>query len=313
MGNDRVDQFLNSMGMGSNGDPQSPPAPAPQIPECPWDNIIQPRSSYLVLGDVGTGKSGLCHYLLERYGQKYDLKPVVVGIPSNKRRLLPDNFETLESPDDLTKTENVCAFIDEADIQLAIEDTKARKYVTNFLSLPRQRNQILILAFHFPRLVLVRYLPFFAAFLLKRPPYLIEFASKNHNDAMSQMMVAAEERFKELVPPGWQPKADQLQPEAVVKHTYVVAPRIRWQGMIENKLPSFWTQDLSEVWSGTSIEPCAPGEPVPQYSTGLIATNEHTPISSEMVARAVQKEQPNEAHPDTSLWLDPFTNIEWYK
>lgn len=311
MENNKVDAFLNSMGMGQNGTPESE-APKPQIPECPWDNIIQPKSSYLVLGDIGTGKSGLCHYLLERYGRKYNLQPAVVGLPVNKRKLLPDTFETLASPDDLTKTENVIAFVDEADIQLSIEDTKARKYVTNFLSLPRQRNQTLILAFHFPRLVLVRYLPFFAAFLLKRPPYLIEFASKNHNDAMSQMMLAAEERFKELVPPGWQPKADQLQPPSVVSHTYVVAPRIRWQGMIENPLPSFWSQDLSEVWSGTEIEPNSCST-INRISTGLIATNEHTPISQEMVARAVQKEPPNETHPDTSLWLDPFTNIEWYK
>ena len=39
-----------------------------------------------------------------------------------------------------------------------------------------------------------------------------------------------------------------------MRHTYVVAPRIRWQGMLENPLCSFWGQELSEVWSGTEVE-----------------------------------------------------------
>jgi hypothetical protein len=115
--------------------------------------------------------------------------------------------------------------------------------VVNFLSLPRHRKQIFLLAFHFPRLVMGRYLPFFAAFLLKRPPYLIEFAGKRQNDALTVMMRRAEERFAEL--PN---EAD------VVRYTYVVAPRIRWQGMLENPLCSFWGQELSEVWAGTEIE-----------------------------------------------------------
>ncbi len=37
-------------------------------------------------------------------------------------------------------------------------------------------------------------------------------------------------------------------------NTYVVVPRIRWQGMLENPLCSFWGQDLSEVWARTEIE-----------------------------------------------------------
>ncbi|GAH63288.1 unnamed protein product, partial [marine sediment metagenome] len=40
----------------------------------------------------------------------------------------------------------------------------------------------------------------------------------------------------------------------IVKNTYVVAPRIRWQGMMENPLCSFWEQELSEVWAGAEVE-----------------------------------------------------------
>lgn len=244
---DSRDNFLKNLGMGNKAEDKGAEK------SNHWDSVIQPKGSYLILGDVGTGKSALAYWLLERYGRKYDLLPTVVGLPRNKQELLPPNFKVLDDPSECAEAESSIVFIDEADLQLPIEDAKQREYVVNFLSLPRQRKQIFILSFHFPRLVLGRYLPFFAAFLLKRPPYLIEFASKSKNDALSQMMRKAEERFAELVPPNWEPTPENPQPLPVIQNTYVVAPRIRWQGMLENPLSSFWTQDLSEVWAGTEI------------------------------------------------------------
>lgn len=226
-----IEEFIKSLGYKE------------QVEVSQWDRIIQPKSSYLITGDVGTGKSALAFYLLERFSQKYDLLPTVVGFPREKQHLLPDNFIIKDSPSECTQLENAIVFIDEADMQLPIEDTKARKYVVNFLSERRQRHQIFLLSFHFPRLVLGRYLPFFSAFLFKRPPYLIEFAGKRRGDVLTDLMNRAEERFSEL--PG---NGD------VVKNTYVVAPGIRWQGMLQNELCSFWNEDLSEVWSGAEIK-----------------------------------------------------------
>ena len=231
MERDEIDKFLKKMGMRDD-----------QPQQTQWGKIIQPASSHLIVGDVGTGKSALSFYLLEAFSQKYQLTPTVVGFPKDKGELLPENFAIVDSPGDLTQMENAICFIDEADLQLPVEDTKARKYVINFLSLPRHRNQVFLLAFHFPRLVMGRYLPFFSAFLLKRPPYLPEFAGKRQGDALTQMMERAEERFKEL------PSNDDI-----VKNTYVVAPRIRWQGMLQNPLCSFWGDELSRVWAGTEI------------------------------------------------------------
>ncbi len=216
------------------------------------DKIIRPESTYLVTGDVGTGKSGLCYWLMERYAQKYDLQPCVVGLPKDKANLVPLNYAVLEKPQDLTKRERAIALVDEAGIQLPLDDTKIREVVTNFLALPRQRSQIILLCYHIPRLVLSRYLPFFSAFLLKRPPYLYEFASKGKNDTLIKMMGKAEERFAELVPPDWD--AATGLPEAVVKQTYVVSPRLRWQGLLPNPLPTYWTPELSKIWAGTEVK-----------------------------------------------------------
>jgi hypothetical protein len=303
MERDEVNEFLKKMGMREDRKPQ----------QNQWEQIVIPSSSYLVVGDVGTGKSALCFWLLETFSQKYNLQPVVVGFPRDKKALLPDNFVVLDEPDALTKVERAIALIDEADIQLPIEDTKARKHVINFLSLPRHRHQIFLLSFHFPRLVLGRYLPFFSAFILKRPPYLIEFASKGKNDALVQMMLRAEERFAELVPPNWHPTEVQVQPLEVIRHTYVVAPRIRWQGMIANSLASFWSQELSEAWSGMEIEVGPkPQKDLFQYydPNRLVATDGKTPITEEMRRRAIKLEQ-YDMRPPNKIMMDPFTNLKW--
>jgi hypothetical protein len=311
MNTDNVNEFLKSMGM-TNKDSGNPREQNPQSEaENTWDQIIQPKASYLILGDVGTGKSALAYWLMERYSKKYSLTTIVVGLPSNKLSLLPESFESIGTPDDVTNKENVIAYIDEADIQLAIEDVKARKYVTNFLSLPRQRHQILLLTFHYPRLVLSRYLPFFAAFLHKRPPYLIEFASKSKGDALYQMMMKAEERFVELVPPNWQPTEKEPQPLEVIRHTYVVAPRIRWQGMLTNPTSSFWTQDLSEVWAVTPVESKGNEVKATTQFHPLIATDGKTIISQEMRGRRVKLEDIRTSDRELGVYLDPFTNIQW--
>jgi len=228
---DRIDDFLKE-NCPSNEDKPSE-----------WDKVIKPEASYLLTGDVGTGKSALAHHLLEKYGKKYSLTPTVVGIPPSKRSLLPGNYQFLNDKSEIVFAENAIVLIDEADIQLPLDSSKDKAAVINALSLPRQRNQILILAYHFPRLVKGTYLPFFSAFLFKRPPYLLEFATKKGSDELMTMMKKAGERFDEMT-----------SDEEILKNTYVVAPRIRWQGLLTNELPTFWSPELSKVWKGTAVD-----------------------------------------------------------
>lgn len=229
--NDNIDEFLRNLGMkGIPVDNQ-------------WDKIVVPDCTYMLTGDIGTGKSALAYWLLEYFSQKYSMAPVTVGLPHNKRELLPEYIQHLDEPKDCSKKENSIILIDEADLQLPLEDTKQRKEVVNFLSLPRQRHQILILSFHYPRLILSRYLPYFnGGLFFKRPPYLLEFAGKTKNDSLVKMMQKAEERFAEL------------PLEKVKLFTYVIAPRLRWQGLLANTVPTFWSEALSKVWAGVEIK-----------------------------------------------------------
>jgi len=221
----RIEDFLNSM---ENNQEK-------------WDEIIKPAQSYLIVGDVGTGKSALAFHLLEKYSKKHDLLPAVVGFPREKQSLLPQDFIICDSIDEATQLENAIVLIDEAGIQLPLDDRKSKQFMVNLLSLPRHREQILILTYHFPRLVLRTYLPYFSAFLFKRPPYLLQFAGKDRKDIFTNMMGKAEGEFAKL------PSDD------ILKSTYVIAPRIRWQGMLTNPTPSFWSDEVSKAWSGTSV------------------------------------------------------------
>lgn len=49
-----IDEFLKSMGMRDDEQPASDQ----------WDRVIEPASSYLILGDIQMGKSALAYWLL---------------------------------------------------------------------------------------------------------------------------------------------------------------------------------------------------------------------------------------------------------
>lgn len=310
---DKVNEFLERLGMGDKGDQSG----------TVWDNVILRESAFLIMGDKRTGKSALAYWLLERYSNKYDLLPAVVGLPREKQYLLPKNFIIKDHPDECATLENAIIFIDEAGLQLPIEDTKAREYVVNFLSLPGHRNQILFLAFHFPKLVLGRYLPFFDGFLVKRPPYLLEFAGKRQNDIFTQMMTKAEERFGEIPRCGkCRYCAEGASCEQSRMRTYVVAPRIRWQGMLENPLCTFWQDELSKVWAGTEVEK-QPKEQIEMFPAGVQQTRgwlasdpeQRTvyPVTMEMMKRSREKGQHKYENSCYVTMEDEVTGICWIK
>jgi len=38
-----------------------------------------------------------------------------------------------------------------------------------------------------------------------------------------------------------------------VRNSYVVAPELRWQGMMQNPLATFWSDELRKGWSGVRV------------------------------------------------------------
>lgn len=75
MGRDDVSEFLRRMGMKDNQHKD------------PWSQIIRLNSAYLILGKRGSGKTGLGHYLVERFASEYQLLPAIVGLPAGARSI----------------------------------------------------------------------------------------------------------------------------------------------------------------------------------------------------------------------------------
>ncbi len=329
MNDDKVKAFLKSQ----KGEVKTEPPEAQDIAmPNQWDEVIIPGQAYLVIGDKRMGKSALCHWIMENYSKKYNLIPVVVGLPREKQSLLPPNFVMKDTINECAEIVNTVVFVDEAGLQLPLDDAKCRDYVVNLLSLAGQRQQILLLAFHFPRLALARYLPFFDGFLLKRPPYLLEFASKGKNDMLYQMMVKAEARFADFIQHSPPTEAEIKQ---VKGHTFVVAPRLRWTGLLENPMPSFWTQELSLVWAGTSMktdkkssEPIQSTLPVQGEITGWHSDDPGKAltvvVTPEMEGRAIERggiDDKGNIVPEPNYYggagyvvmEDPFAQVRWLK
>lgn len=47
----------------------------------------------------------MAYFILERYSEKYGLTPAVVGLPQNKRTLLPNNFKFLDGIMEIASTD----------------------------------------------------------------------------------------------------------------------------------------------------------------------------------------------------------------
>ena len=116
-----------------------------------WYDSISPPCCALVLGKRRSGKSALCNWLLYLLSKKYNLEAFIVGMPKEKRSLLPDFITPLDSLDNLP--ENSIIFIDEASLKFYAKayNTSEAKIMDHIVSLSGQRNQIILFATHTSR------------------------------------------------------------------------------------------------------------------------------------------------------------------
>ena len=220
-----------------------------------WTDIIRVSTVNIIVGKKGMGKSALAYFLLEKVAAEYHLKPVVVGIPREKRHLLPD-ITIAESIDDAVMMENACILIDEGTLMLPAGKDLER-LVMSVLSLSRQRHQIVFFVFHSSRDVGSRILRGIDTVLVKTP-------SKRQIDQGSKdnwwYSILTEARSK------LRTKKDAK------RYVYVDCEEPEFRGLMENGLPSFWSEELSEVWAGIKLSQetrsnfAAPDEPLEVFT-----------------------------------------------
>jgi len=213
-----------------------------------WLEIIKPPKVIIILGYVGKGKSGLAYYLAEMLVKECDFLGVVVNLPLNRASLLPNNF-VVKQLEEVEYSENSVVIIDEGTTKLPAGN-KMEELIKGYSSLCRQRNQVIILVFHSSRDAGSRILRGIGPIMIKEPSRRqIQFGSKDN--WMKGLLERAKEKFKTIREMG----------NDVREFVFVDSEEPEYQGIMKNKLPSFWSEDLSKAWAGTDQTPVRPVKP----------------------------------------------------
>lgn len=201
-----------------------------------WTNLIYPHTANIILGKRGSGKSALAYYLVEEISQKCNLLPRIANYPQNKRYLLPPEFDTI-TLDDLA-TPNTVILIDEGTTFLPAGGAKLEEMVKGCQALVRQRNQVILFVFHASSDVGSRILRGMDCIMVKKPSSRqIQWGSKD--EFCRELLVEAREKIHSK------------------KQTLVECEEPEFRGVMNNRLPSFWSEELSEVWRGEATEHCS--------------------------------------------------------
>ena len=203
-----------------------------------WEDIVRLSTVNVIVGYKGMGKSGLGYYLLEKIAPVYKLLPVVVNFPREKQNLLPQNYVIAPLPDALM-TECAMILVDEGTTQLPAGG-QLEEFIKACSSLTRQKDQIVIFVFHASRDIGSRILRGIDALMIKEPSKRqIEQGSKDKY--FRELLVKAKREIR-------------AQKGERRSFTYVDSEEPEFEGLMENALPSFWTEELSKAWRGVAVE-----------------------------------------------------------
>ena len=137
-------------------------------------------------------------------------------------------------------TPNAVILVDEGTTKLPAGDT-LEEFVKACSSLSRQRNQLVIFIFHTSRDVGSKALRGMDAMICKEPTQRqIRYGSKDpwFKSLLEQALAA----FR-AIPMSERPK-----------HAFVDSEKPDYRGMLENSLPSFWSDELSTVWANADSD-----------------------------------------------------------
>lgn len=319
MNEDKVKAFLKSQ-RGEQKTEQAESGPNGKPSKTLSELVVWP-STNIILGNVGSGKSGLGYYLLENLSKHHSLRPVVVNLPRDKQHLLPEGWEVTDL-EGLKHTDKCVALIDEGTTAIPAGVAKLEEMIKGFNSLSRQRHQIIIFIFHSSKDVGSRILRgIYGAIMIKEPSQRqIQYGSKDK--WMKDMLTEARANFKSLESIGEDKRA----------WTYVDTEKPEYRGMVKNSLPPFWCTELSEAWAdtdntsivgSTQSNLSVPGE-IKGWKSDDPAKELTVVVTPEMEKRAIKRggiDDKGNLVPEPNYYQDfgyvvmedPFAQVRWLK
>jgi len=214
--------------------PLSKPAPDKAAMEASkWLAIIRHPQVVAMLGKKGSGKSGLGYRLCEHL--RWTAPIYVVGIPSNTLKYLPDWISVVPGIEDLP---NGCiALVDESSIPFHARSsmTARAKAMSQMINLSRQRGQTLIFVTQESGQIDRNILSSADVIIFKEPGIL---QSRFDRSELRAIAAEASRAFQSIV-------GDRK------RWSYVFTQERGFIGLIENSLPTFWSNNLSHAFACT--------------------------------------------------------------
>jgi len=208
------------------------PSPAPQTIEAQnWLRLIHHPSIVVILGGRGKGKSCLGYRLLEHL--RWVASVYVVGLPESARKLLPEYIGMAASLEDVPP--NSIVLVDEGYLTYHARRSMAATSVemSQILNLSRQQNQTLIFVTQEARQIDKNVASSANVVIFKDLGMLqLEFDRRELNKIAS----SAKEAFATV-------SGDKR------RWAYVYSPDSDFMGLMENSLPTFWTERLSHIFA----------------------------------------------------------------
>lgn len=196
-----------------------------------WLEVVVHPSIVLILGKRGSGKSTLGYGLLEL--SRYGLTPYVLGLPKQAQKILPDWIGIAQSLEDIPQKSIV--LVDEAYLRYHSRESLsgASREMSRIINLSRQRGQTLIFVSQEARQVDKNIASSTNVVVFKDLGMLqLEF----DRPELNKLATEAKRAFETV-------KGDRRS------WSYVYSPDANFMGLLENSLPSFWSNKLSHIFA----------------------------------------------------------------
>ena len=211
---------------------ETKPAPDPQTIETgKWLRLIPHPSIVLIAGRRGSGKSALGYRLLEHL--RWVASPYVVGLPKDARKYLPDWIGMVAGLENVPPKSIV--LVDEGYLVFHARRSMAATSIemSQLVNLSRQREQTLIFVSQEARQIDKNIASSANVVMFKDLGMLqLEFDRRELN----KIAAKAQQAFASL-------NGDKR------KWAYVYAPDSNFMGLMENSLPTFWSEKLSHIFA----------------------------------------------------------------